>query len=374
MKDTTKLERKETAGKHYYQWQKQLKAKEFINDNRKQKEQREARKISRRQEKEQKRLEKRYAGTDPFNGIITRINKNRCIVFMDGEYVECSVSVPMIKDHNKKLIDGSAKESLLAPGDRVLIENGVVKKIAQRGTTFFRKANVRDMSNKTYRQILASNIEYVAVFMPVVHPEIEWGLIDNIMLPCKKNNLKTIMVFNKCDLAKEDELEKIRARALEYDLDPSLTFFISAEKKSGTQKLIDFLKDKRTFLCGISGAGKSTFLNIVNSSFSVETGEVNEKTGRGNHTTAFSTLYPLEGNNFLIDSPGIQVFELYKVDRHEILDFVPQVEKLSHECTFSNCTHINESEEHCAVKRALASGTLSEISYKRYVNLIYRNQ
>lgn len=376
MKDTSnsRQERQELSGKHYYQWQKHLEARTFINSNLKEKKQREERKLSKRQEKEERRFEKRYNGKNPYNAVVTRINKNRCVVYMENMYKDCILSVPLFKDYRQKLEGGLIQESLVAPGDKVIVEEGIIKKIAPRETSFFRKANVRDMSNKTYRQILASNIDYVAVFMPVTHPDIEWGLIDNIMLPCRKNNLKVIMVFNKCDLLEDCELENIRNKAKEYDLDPDSTFYISAATGDGTKELIDFLSDKRTFLCGISGAGKSTFLNLVNTSFSIETGEVNAKTGRGNHTTAFSTLYPLGDRAYLIDSPGIQVFDLYKVERSEIEEFIPQIAELKAECRFNNCTHINEDECNCAVKRAVANGTISMTTYERYTNLIYRNQ
>ena len=53
------------------------------------------------------------------------------------------------------------------------------------------------------------------------------------------------------------------------------------------------------------------------------------------------------------------------IDPEKNLDFgFESIVDLSRRCKFSNCTHTNEP--HCAVKKAISDGTLSEYECNRY--------
>lgn len=53
------------------------------------------------------------------------------------------------------------------------------------------------------------------------------------------------------------------------------------------------------------------------------------------------------------------------IDPEENLDFgFEDIVDLSRRCKFSDCTHTNES--HCAVKKAISEGTLSEDTFNSY--------
>lgn len=53
------------------------------------------------------------------------------------------------------------------------------------------------------------------------------------------------------------------------------------------------------------------------------------------------------------------------IDPEENLDFgFEDIVDLSRRCKFSDCTHTNES--HCAIKKAISEGTLSEDTFNSY--------
>lgn len=53
------------------------------------------------------------------------------------------------------------------------------------------------------------------------------------------------------------------------------------------------------------------------------------------------------------------------IDPEETLDFgYEDIEDLSRKCKFSDCTHTNEP--HCAVKKAISDGILSEDKFNSY--------
>jgi ribosome biogenesis GTPase len=87
---------------------------------------------------------------------------------------------------------------------------------------------------------------------------------------------------------------------------------------------------------------------------------------KGRHTTTWRELVLLPGGGLLIDTPGMREIQLLDADEG-VQDAFADVDALAAECEFRDCTH--GPEPGCAVKRAVAAGTLSQDRLASYHKL-----
>jgi ribosome biogenesis GTPase / thiamine phosphate phosphatase len=88
--------------------------------------------------------------------------------------------------------------------------------------------------------------------------------------------------------------------------------------------------------------------------------------GRGRHTTTHRELVPVPTGGVIVDTPGLRELQLWDADEGLERAF-GDVAELVTQCRFSDCAH--ESEPGCAVKEALADGTLSADRWESYLKL-----
>ena len=122
-------------------------------------------------------------------------------------------------------------------------------------------------------------------------------------------------------------------------------------------------------LLGSSGAGKSTLVNTLAGREVMRTGGIREEDSKGRHTTTHRELIELDGVSF-IDTPGLR--ELGMVDAEEgLAGTFSDIAELVSRCAFSDCTHRNEPG--CAVRQALADGSLAPERWEMYSRLEKEN-
>ena len=70
----------------------------------------------------------------------------------------------------------------------------------------------------------------------------------------------------------------------------------------------------------------------------------------------------------MVDAPGMREFALWNVDRADIAHLFPELSPLVGRCGFGRgCSHSHEP--HCAIKDAVASGSVSARRYHSYLRL-----
>ncbi|MFT5926814.1 MAG: ribosome biogenesis GTPase, partial [Rubritalea sp.] len=70
----------------------------------------------------------------------------------------------------------------------------------------------------------------------------------------------------------------------------------------------------------------------------------------------------------LIDTPGVKGFGVVDMEKEEIGDYFPEIQKLRQQCKFHNCMHVEEPK--CAVKEAVENGEMILSRYESYVQIV----
>jgi len=119
-------------------------------------------------------------------------------------------------------------------------------------------------------------------------------------------------------------------------------------------------------LVGSSGVGKSTLVNALLQRDELPTGDVNELTGKGRHTTTWRELIPLPTGGLIVDNPGIREVHMW-TDESTLRESFQDLDQLALQCKFRDCKH--HSDTGCAIQAAIADGQLDPNRYDSYLRL-----
>ncbi len=109
--------------------------------------------------------------------------------------------------------------------------------------------------------------------------------------------------------------------------------------------------------------GKSTITNKILGRQAVTTGEISKKNERGKNTTTDITLYEIDENSYLLDTPGFQKIDIFEIESKDLDKYFIEFKSHIDKCEFLGCSHLKE--EKCGIKTAV---TLGEIPKERYEN------
>ncbi|MEO1514475.1 MAG: ribosome small subunit-dependent GTPase A [Bacteroidota bacterium] len=280
----------------------------------------------------------------------------------EGDLMNCRIM-------GKFRLNGLKLTNPVAVGDEVQIEaeeagTGLIKKILSRRNYVVRQSPRK----KHHLHLLASNIDQAVVVMTIVQPKLKQGFIDRFLLMTEPHDIPVIIVFNKSDLYDEGDVAVYEYLKDIYENIGYQTLLVSATEGDGLDDLMAGLKDKISLISGQSGVGKSTLLNGLQPSLDIRTGELSDYSGKGQHTTTFAEMHPLEKGGFIIDTPGIKSLAFNNLEPMDVAHNFREFFAISSECKFANCTHRNEPK--CAVKQAIEGGTISELRYANYLQIL----
>lgn len=213
------------------------------------------------------------------------------------------------------------------------------------------------------QKIIASNIDQVVIvnaYKPVFNP----GLLDRYLAACEIENLNAIIVYNKIDLPDQYELTHLEQTFAIYRSLGYAVHAISSKQRHGLDAFTRSLAAKENVLLGQSGVGKSSIIKALIPGSAPRVNEISAASEQGRHTTTHSELYHLPADGTIIDAPGVREFALWQVEADVLAQSFREFRPYLQECRFRNCQHINEP--HCAVKQAVADGTIHTQRYQSY--------
>lgn len=219
---------------------------------------------------------------------------------------------------------------------------------------------IQERKNQLIRPMV-SNVDQALVIFAIRDPEPNFHLLNRFLITMRQQDVPVIICFNKMDLAKPGEKEKL---ALDYQNSGCEVRFLSAAEKEGIEEIASLLSGKTTVLAGPSGVGKSSTLNCMSMEKQMETGNISEKIRRGKHTTRHSELIYLGKDTYLMDTPGFSSLYLENLEKEDLKYYFPEFEPYENTCRFHGCSHIHEPD--CSVKKALEKGKISRLRYEDY--------
>ena len=112
---------------------------------------------------------------------------------------------------------------------------------------------------------------------------------------------------------------------------------------------------------GSSGVGKSTLTNALLGVDKLATQAIREDDAKGRHTTTHRQLHAVPGGCLVLDTPGMRELQMAEA-ADGIADLFDDITALAAACRFSDCAH--ETEPGCAVRAAIAAGTLEADAWR----------
>jgi ribosome biogenesis GTPase len=205
---------------------------------------------------------------------------------------------------------------------------------------------------------IAANITHVGILV-TQEPKTTNEFIDKWILTSILSGIKPFIINNKIDLkSDEDYIDRLNIyRKLDINI-----YEVSAKNNINIFEVKEYLEEKCVVFVGNSGAGKSTLTNCLTGR-DIKTNMLSNH--QGVHTTSISTLYEIQNNIKIIDSPGVRDLPITGWKKNEIIHGFVELQKLSKKCKFNDCNHINN--DGCAIVNAIDNG---EINKSRYNNFI----
>ena len=240
-------------------------------------------------------------------------------------------------------------------GDRVCFDpaedgSGVVTAFMPRRNFFERPA--------------VANVDRLVMIVSAAIPVTDPYLIDMVTAQCEKKNCGVLLVVNKCDLDPGDALCAL------YEKTPYETLRTSAETGEGVDALREAIRGRVCCFTGNSGVGKSSLLNALDSRFSLATGEISQKLGRGRHTTRHVEFFDLGSGTYVADTPGFAAYDdgaALGLRKEELASLFPEFGDYTGSCRFLDCAHL--AEPGCAVTEAVGRGDIAESRHRSYRRL-----
>jgi len=297
-------------------------------------------------------------------GVVLKSTGSSYKVLLEGgNIIDCSVK-------GKLRIRELRITNPIAVGDTVLFEidhknnSGIITEIVDRRNYILRKAT----NLSKHSQIIAANIDQVFLMITIILPETPVEFIDRFLITAEAYRVPAKIIINKTDLYKEDDIAKMKYLEAMYTKIGYECFRLSLKNQTNLETLKELMKDKVSLISGNSGVGKTTLLNSFNPALNLKTAEISDYHKQGKHITTFPEMHKMPFGGFIIDTPGIRGFGVVDMKKNEIYHFFREIFKISKDCRFNNCLHLDEPG--CAVRKAVETGGIDFLRYKSYLNIL----
>jgi ribosome biogenesis GTPase / thiamine phosphate phosphatase len=278
-------------------------------------------------------------------------------VLVEPGELRCDVAGRMY-DESRSPADLPAVGDWVAVAYRPEEDAGTVQAILPRRTKFSRKTAWQAAEE----QVLAANIDVVFV-VTSLNEDLNLRRLERYLILARESGAQPVVLLTKSDLAADSAAALAAIGSIAADVPVHALSNVTGE---GLDAVRGYLHAGVTAaLLGSSGVGKSTLVNTLLGEELLATQELRGD-GQGRHTTTRRELVQLPGGALVIDTPGMRELQLWVADEglEETFD---DVTSLFAHCRFADCQH--DSEPGCAVKAAIADGTLAPERWDSYLKL-----
>lgn len=269
-------------------------------------------------------------------GIIVKIVSN-------DYFVESNNKVYILKPRGKFKNDNIS----LKVGDYVIFDKDkkVLEKVLKRKNTLERP--------------FVSNIDMAFIVTSLKDPDFNLSLLDKFISFLEINNITPVICITKKDLIEKKKYKEIKKvlnyyKKIGYKIVYNTNLF----------KIKRIIKNRVVVFTGQTGAGKSTLINKLDKSLSLETGEISKALGRGKHTTRYVSLLNV-GRGKIVDTPGFSSLSLDNYSDEEIKNSFREFKKYN--CKYKDCSHTKE--DGCSIKD---NKNILKSRYYNYIKFIER--
>jgi ribosome biogenesis GTPase len=284
-------------------------------------------------------------------GTITEVDRGRVKCLIETHNGKVIVTAMKARELGKKSVVVGDLVSIV--GDISGVDGSLARVVAVLPRRNSLTRTIDDHEND--ERVIVANVDQIAIVISTTNPEPREGFVDRALVVAFDQGITPIIIMTKQDLASGDEFLKTYT-----DLDIVIH---KIDRKSDLTTLKKVLRNKTTVLLGHSGVGKSTLVNNLLGSIENHesnsdvrnayraTGDVNEVTGRGRHTSSSAIALPLSpsfnGEEFgwIIDTPGVRSFGIAHVQPSRVISAFAEFSEAIANCP-KNCSH-NETE--CAL-------------------------
>ncbi|TGM59040.1 ribosome small subunit-dependent GTPase A [Leptospira vanthielii] len=289
---------------------------------------------------------------------IIRENREKYIACCELGEFSCEIS-------GKYRFDTDSKSEFPAVGDWVVTSvipnemKAIIHALLPRKSVFSRKV----AGQITDEQVIAANIDIVFIITGL---DLNYNLrrIERFLSIAWESKALPVILLNKADLCPEAELRKTEVESVAIGVD---VYTLSATQNIGIDILNQYIQRGKTVaFLGSSGVGKSTIINSLLGMEHLKMNEVSELGSRGRHTTTYRELIVLPSGGMVIDTPGMRELQVWG-DEEGLKYVFDDIEKLSLNCRYRNCSH--ENEPGCAVQNAISNGSLDPKRLESFLKL-----
>jgi ribosome biogenesis GTPase len=262
--------------------------------------------------------------------------------------------------------EAASTAELPVVGDWVALETTSqeprIRAVLPRRTRFSRRAAHDRGSLDAREQVVAANVDVVFVTAPL-SGDMDALLLERYLTLAWESGAQPVVLLTKADREPDPEVVASEVEAIGGEVP---VHAVSSVSGLGLDAVRAHLPTGVTgALLGPSGAGKSTLVNTLVGEELLPTAAVRDD-GAGRHTTTRRELVLLPGGGLVVDNPGMREVHLWLADEG-LEDAFEDVVELAAKCRFSDCGH--EAEPGCAVREALADGTLAPERWASYQSL-----
>jgi ribosome biogenesis GTPase / thiamine phosphate phosphatase len=275
------------------------------------------------------------------SGLVIEFYSNSCLVRTDSEDIKCLAI--------KNIVVGDIVYLELIQDSKEV--RGIIISKEPRTSFLQKREGIKSKA-------VAANISHVGILV-TPEPTTSTEFIDKWLVTTISSNITPFIINNKTDL---DQSSNYKNKLQVYKNLGIKIINLSAKNSINTEELKEYLKAKCVVFVGNSGAGKSTLTTKLTGK-NIKTNMLSNN--QGVHTTSISTLYEIDNQTKIIDSPGVRDLPISGLSNDEIIEGFTEIYLCSKNCKFSDCNHI--ANEGCEVISKLLDGEINENRYNNFI-------